>query len=266
LPAAVVQEEIVEIRTVFADDEKLARDEIGYLLQSLPDVQIVGAAGDGVEAFHLIEKERPDLVLLDVQMPGLDGFQLVREINTLEQQPRVIFVTAFDHYALQAFEVSALDYLMKPVSRERLEQAIDKVRTAMNNSSENLSDKLTALLSSLPARGRRLSKIPVRRRKHLMLIDMRDVLYSHVKDGLVFIVTQDAQDMVAYRTLDDLASELDPDVFHRVHRSYLANVNHIHEIIPLASGNYELVMDDAAATRVPLSRQHSKELRRIYKW
>ena len=131
---------------------------------------------------------------------------------------------------------------------------------------ENLSDKLTALLSSLPARGRRLSKVPVRRRKHLLLIDVEDVVYSQVKDGIVFVATRDTHDMVAYRTLDEFAVDLDPDVFYRVHRSFLANVNHIREIIPLPSGNYELVMDDAAATHVPLSRQHANELRRIYKW
>jgi DNA-binding LytR/AlgR family response regulator len=253
------------IRTVFADDEKLAREEIGYLLQSVPDVEVVGEAGNGVDAFHLIEKERPDLVLLDVKMPGLDGFQLVREMRTLDHPPHVVFVTAYDRYALQAFEVSALDYLLKPVSLERLQQAIDKVRDTREPQA-NLGDKLSALLSALPARGRRLSKIPVRRRKHLLLVDVADVLYSYVKDGLVFIVTGEAQDLVAYRTLEEFAQELDPDVFHRVHRSYLANVNHIREIIPLPSGNYELMLGDPAATRIPLSRQHAKELRRIYKW
>jgi two-component system LytT family response regulator/two-component system response regulator LytT len=250
---------------VFADDEKLARDEIGYLLHDLQEVEVVGEARNGLEAFSLIEKERPDLALLDIEMPGLDGFQLVREMQALERPPRVVFVTAYDRYALQAFEVSALDYLLKPVTRERLTQAIDKVRTALE-SQENLSDKLASLLASLPARGKRLTKIPVRRRKHLHLLDVEDVIYGYVKDGLVFIVTAEAHDMVAYRTLEEFASELDPDIFHRVHRSYLANVNHIREIIPLASGNYELVLGDQAQTRIPLSRQHAKELRRIYKW
>jgi len=255
----------MEIRTIVVDDEALAREEIGYLLRSVPDVVVVGEAADGVEAFHLIERERPDLAFLDIQMPGLDGFQLVREMRGLEPRPRVIFVSAYDRYAVQAFEVNALDYLMKPVSRERLEQAVDKVRPLLGTP-DNLGDKLSALLSSLPPRSRHLSKIPVRRRKHLTLIDAQDVLYGYVKDGLVFIVTSDAQDMVAYRTLDELAADLDPEVFHRVHRSYLANANHIREIIPLASGNYELMMDDPNATHVPLSRQHAKELRRIYKW
>jgi len=253
------------IRTIFADDESLAREEIAYLLQEVEDVAVVGEASNGVDAFHLIETTRPDLALLDIEMPGLDGFQLVREVRRLEHAPHVIFVTAYDRYALQAFEANALDYLMKPVSRERLAQAIDKVR-AVRDANGDLGDRLSALLSALPPRGRKLSKIPVRRRKHLLLLDVENVLYGYVKDGLVFVVTAEAHDLVAYRTLDEFASELDPEVFHRVHRSYLANVNHIREIVPLASGNYELVLDDEAQTRIPLSRQHAKALRRIYKW
>src|SRR5678809_667938 len=115
--------------------------EIGWLLQGVPDVEVVGEAGNGVDAFNLIEKERPDLALLDIEMPGLDGFQLVREMRALDNPPRVVFVTAYDRYALQAFEVSALDYLLKPVSRERLEQAIDKVRATME-SQEGIGNKL----------------------------------------------------------------------------------------------------------------------------
>jgi len=253
------------IRTVFADDEKLAREEIGYLLQNVNDVVVVGAAENGLDAVQMIERERPDLVLLDIEMPGLDGFQVVREMRAIENPPRFIFVTAYDRYALQAFEVNALDYLMKPVSPERLAQAIDKARASIETH-ENLSDKLTALLSAMPGRGRRLTKVPVRRRKHLLLLDVEDVVYAQVKDGIVFVATRETQDMVAYRTLDEFAADLDPEVFYRVHRSFLANVNHIHEIIPLPSGNYELVMDDAAAAHVPLSRTHARELRRIYKW
>lgn len=253
------------IRTVLADDESLAREEIAYLLHEVDGIDIVGEATNGVDAFHLIETTRPDLALLDIEMPGLDGFQLVREIRAMEHAPRVVFVTAYDRYALQAFEVNALDYLMKPVSRPRLQQTIDKVRAARETKDE-IGDRLSALLSSLPARGRRLSKIPVRRRKSLLLVDVADVLYGYVKDGLVFAVTAEAHDLVSYRTLDEFASELDPEMFHRVHRSYLANVNHIREIVPLASGNYDLVLGDAAQTRIPLSRQHAKALRRIYKW
>ncbi|MFQ5599322.1 MAG: LytR/AlgR family response regulator transcription factor [Candidatus Krumholzibacteriia bacterium] len=255
----------MEIRTIVADDERPAREEIRYLLRSVDDVTLVGEADNGVEAFHLIESEQPDLALLDIQMPGLDGFQLVREIRNLERFPHIIFITAFDHYAIQAFEVSAVDYLLKPVELERLVQAIDRVRPLLEKRTD-LDEKLSEFLATLPSHGRHLTKVPVRRRKHLHLIDVQDIVYGYVKDGVVFIATRDVQDLVSYRTLDEFASELDPEVFHRVHRSYLANINYICEIIPLASGNYELLMDDSAATRIPLSRQHARELRRIYKW
>ncbi len=253
------------IRAIIADDEKPAREEIGFILRSIEDVEVVGEADNGLEAFQLIESEQPDLVLLDVQMPGLDGFQLVREIRTLERSPWVIFVTAYDHYAIQAFEVSALDYLLKPVARERVLQALDRVRQRIEQRSP-LEERLTSLFDNLPERTRHLNKIPVRRRKNLHLIDVADIIYGSVRDGVVFIVTDGHEDMVSYRTLDEFASELDPELFRRVHRSYLANVDRIREIVPQASGNYELVMDDADATRVPLSRQHARELRRIYRW
>ncbi len=255
----------MEIRTIVADDEKPARDEITYLLRGVDGIALVGEADNGLAAYNLIEAEQPDLALLDIQMPGLDGFQLVREMRLLEHSPFVIFVTAYDRYAIQAFEVSALDYLLKPVGRERLVQAIDRVRPLLERKAD-LADRLSRFLESAPARPRHLTKIPARRRKHLLLIDVHDIVYGYVRDGVVFIVTQEHQDMVSYRTLDEFESELDPEIFHRVHRSYLANVNHIREIIPQASGNYELLMDDAAGTRIPLSRQHARALRRIYKW
>ena len=253
----------MEIRTVIVDDEKPAREEIGHLLRTVDDVAVVGEADNGLDAFHLIESERPDLVLLDVQMPGLDGFQLVREIRSLDRAPLIVFVTAFDQYAIQAFEVSALDYLLKPVARERLVQALERVRGLLAQRS-GLDEKLSRFLGTATAR--RLSRVPVRRRKHLHLIDVNDIVYGYVRDGVVFISTAEQQDMVSYRTLDEFEAELDPEVFHRVHRSYLANIDHIREIIPQASGNYELLMNDPAGTRIPLSRQHARILRRIYKW
>lgn len=255
----------MEIRTIVADDEKPARDEITYLLRAVEGIKLVGEADNGLDAYNLIEAEQPDLALLDIQMPGLDGFQLVREIRHLDRSPFVIFVTAYDRYALQAFEVSALDYLLKPVVRERLVQAIDRVRPLLERQAGQ-SERLSRFLEHAPARPRFVGKVPVRRRKHLLLIDVHEIVYSNVRDGVVCIATQEHQDMVSYRTLDEFEAELDPEVFHRVHRSYLANVNHIREIIPQASGNYELLMDDAAGTRIPLSRQHARELRRIYKW
>jgi DNA-binding LytR/AlgR family response regulator len=253
------------IRTILADDEQPALDELCFLLRDVADVEIVGQARDGVDAFRLIAAEQPQLALLDVQMPGLDGFQVVREVQTLERAPLVIFVTAFDRYAIRAFEVSAVDYLLKPVSADRLARALERVRIRLVGDAR-LDQKLSHFLAGLPMPSRRLTRVPVRRRKNLHLIDTQDIVFAQVKDGTVFIQTHDAEDIVSYRTLEEFAAELDPEMFHRVHRSYLANVEHIREIIPQASGNYELLMDDRESTRIPLSRQHARELRRLYKW
>jgi len=258
-------EKVHVIRTIMADDEQPALDELSFLLREFDDVEIAGQARDGVDAFRLIAAEQPQLVLLDVQMPGLDGFQVVREIQTLERAPLVVFVTAFDRYAIQAFEVSAVDYLLKPVSADRLARALERVRARLVGD-VRLDQKLSQFLASLPARTRWLTRIPVRRRKNLHLIETHDIVFAQVKDGIVFIQTADAEDVVSYRTLEEFAAELDPEMFHRVHRSHLANVEHIREIIPQASGNYELLMDDREGTRIPLSRQHARELRRLYKW
>ena len=252
------------IRTIVADDEQLALDELCFLLRDFADVEVVGQARDGLDAFRQIASEQPQLALLDVQMPGLDGFQVVREIQGLERAPLVIFVTAFDRYAIQAFEVSAVDYLLKPVSADRLVRALDRVRARLEGDTR-LDQRLSQFLAGLP-RTHRLTRIPVRRRKNLHLIETHDILFAQVKDGVVFIQTRDNEDVVSYRTLEEFAAELDPEMFHRVHRSYLANVGHIREIIPQASGNYELLMDDREGTRIPLSRQHARELRRLYKW
>lgn len=253
------------IRTIIADDEQAAIDEIEFLLRDFDDIEIVGRAMDGLAAYRLIESLQPNLALLDIQMPGLDGFQLVREMRNLEQAPLVVFITAYDRYAIRAFEVSATDYLLKPVSRDRLQQALDRVRTLVEQG-HRLDQRLSQVLAALPSPSRYLRRIPVRRRRVLHLVDVHEVVFSQVKDGVIFVHTRDTESVVSYRTLDEFATELDPDVFHRVHRSYLANVEHIREIIPQASGNYELLMDDEAGTRIPLSRQHARKLRRIYKW
>lgn len=253
------------IRTIVADDEQPALDELCFLLRDFADVEIVGQARDGLDAFRQIAAAQPQLALLDVQMPGLDGFQVVREIQALEYAPLVIFVTAFDRYAIQAFEVSAVDYLLKPVSADRLVRALDRVRARLAGDTR-LDQRLSQFLADLPMRTRRLTRIPVRRRKNLHLIETHDIVFAQVKDGVVFIQTRDSEDVVSYRTLEEFATELNPEMFHRVHRSYLANVEHIREIIPQASGNYELLMDDRDGTRIPLSRQHARELRRLYKW
>jgi len=261
----------MEIRTIIVDDEPLAREELRFLLKAFSEIRIVGEAAHGAEAVALIERSAPDLVFLDIQMPGMDGFQVVQELMDRGRPPTLIFVTAYDQYALKAFEVNALDYLLKPVDKDRLEKAICRAREQLE-ARMDVSGKLEQLLRSIEARPRTLSRLSVRRQGHLVPVDVKDIVYAHISDGVVYVVTEEAdthhprEEMTSYRTLEALESDLDPQTFLRVHRSFIANLDLIAEIIPWFAGTYRLKMNDGKGSEVPLSRGRAKKLREVLKW
>jgi two-component system LytT family response regulator/two-component system response regulator LytT len=250
---------------VVVDDEPLAREELVHLLAGFSEVEVVGEGANGVEAAEVIERERPDLAFLDVRMPGLDGFQLVRNLTRRRILPQIVFVTAYDQYALKAFDVSATDYLLKPVERKRLAAAIAKAKGRLGQVDVGAPD-LEALIGALSQRDEHLKRIPVRRGERLGLIDAESLVYAYIADGTVYAVTHSASEVTGYRTLEELESDLDPGMFIRVHRSYLANINKVSEIIPWFSGTYRLKMADRAGNEIPLSRAQAKRLRRVLKW
>jgi two-component system LytT family response regulator/two-component system response regulator LytT len=178
---------------------------------------------------------------------------------------QIIFVTAYDQYALRAFDVSATDYLLKPVEKKRLGAAIEKA-TGRLGGADTQAPNLEALLGALGRRGERLKRIPVRRGERLGLIDAEALAYAYIADGTVYAVTGSASEVTGYRTLEELEADLDPEIFVRVHRSYIANINKVLEIIPWFSGTYRLKMADRTATEIPLSRAQAKKLRRLLKW
>ena len=256
----------MKIRTIIVDDEQLARDELGFLLGAYPDVEIVGQAQNGLEAVDLIERLSPDLVLLDIQMPALDGFQVLQELIAKRPLPHIVFVTAYDHYALKAFEVNAADYLLKPVDRDRLRMAVGRVKERMG-ATGNVDEALERLLASFRGTSpRHLPRLAVRREGRLVLVNTPDVVYAYISDGVIYAVTDEMEGMTSYRTLEELESDLDPQVFWRVHRSYVVNIDRIAEIIPWFSGTYHLKMDDREGSEVPLSRAQGKRLRKVLKW
>jgi len=253
------------IRVVVVDDEQLARDELCYLLGRLGAVQVVGQAGNGVEALEVIEDTRPDVVMLDVQMPGLTGFEVARRLSEQGVETHVVFVTAFDRHAIQAFEVNAVDYLLKPVEAERLGTAVDRVRRRM------LSDRpsprggtngdLERLLSLLAERQDRREQLAIKVADRFILIHADDIVHASVEDDVITLVTNSLSGTSNYRTLDELQARLDPAVFWRVHRSHLVNINKVKEIVPWFSRNYLLRMRDAKGTEIPVSRSQTKRLR-----
>ncbi len=254
----------MKIAALIVDDEQPARDELAFLLKGLPDVEIVGQGKNGVEAVSLIRELNPHLVFLDVQMPGLDGFGVIKKLLEKKAKlPSFVFATAYDHYAVQAFEVNAVDYLLKPIARPRLERAIAKVRRSLENvepAHEKL-ERLVQLVGERPAPPK--SRLLVKSGGRLVLVDSDEIIYASIEDGVITIVTREMEGQSNFRTVEELQSNLDPNTFWRVHRSYLININRIREVVPWFKSSYQLKMDDRKQTEIPVSRAQTKRLREL---
>ena len=267
LPA--VRTDINPLRTIVVDDEQLAREELCFLLQQVGGVEVVGQAGNGVEALRVIEEHQPDLVMLDVQMPGITGFEVARRVVDAGFESQLVFVTAFDQYAIDAFEVNAVDYLLKPVEPERLQMAVERVRRRL--AADRTSPKAVAgedldrLLQMLSERSDRREQLALKVDERFLLVQADEVVHASVEDEAIRVVTNSLSGTSNYRTLDELQARLDPAVFWRVHRSHLVNINKIKEIVPWFSRNYILKMKDAKGTEIPVSRAQTRRLREYLK-
>ena len=253
------------LRTIVVDDEQLARDELCFLLGQLNDLEVVGQAANGIEALRVVEETSPDLVMLDVQMPGLTGFEVARRLVRAGVDAQFIFVTAYDQHAIEAFEVNAVDYLLKPVEAERLATAVDRARrrilTDRTAERERSTDELERLLQLLSDRQERREQLAVKVADRFLLVQSDEVVHASVEDDVITVVTNSLSGTSNYRTLDELQARLDPAVFWRVHRSHLVNINKIKEIVPWFSRNYILKMRDGKGTEIPVSRSQTKRLR-----
>ena len=250
---------------LLVDDEQLAREELGFLLRSFPEVEVLGEAADGPEALEQIQTLEPDIVFLDVQMPGLNGLEVVREI--MERQgrlPHIIFATAFDQYAVEAFEVNAADYLLKPVEKARLERSIERARELMR-SPRRESERMARLLSTLRDQASPPPKILVRVGGRMVLVDAKDVIFATVRKGSILLVATEFVGYSNYKTLDDLQTTLGDRVFWRPHRSFIVNINRIKEVVPWFKSNYQLLMSDRDRTKIPVSRAQTKRLRELFR-
>ncbi|HXW05017.1 MAG TPA: LytTR family DNA-binding domain-containing protein [Vicinamibacterales bacterium] len=250
-----------QLRTVVVDDEQLAREELCFLLGQVEGVHVVAQAVNGVEALTVIEEQSPDLVLLDVQMPGLTGFEVARRLLDGGIESQVVFITAFDQHAIEAFEVNAVDYLLKPVEAGRLATAIDRVRRRIQSDRPSRPAEIERLLELLGNRQERREQLAVRVGDRYLLIHTDEVVHASVEDDVITVATNSLSGTSNYRTLDELQARLDPGVFWRVHRSHLVNINKIKEIVPWFSRNYLLKMKDAKGTEIPVSRAQTRRLR-----
>lgn len=254
----------MELRVLVVDDEQLAREELCFQLEQQGNLTVVGQAGNGLEALETIERLKPDLVFLDIQMPGLSGFEVARRVLETHLSCHVVFVTAFDQYAIEAFEVNAVDYLLKPVEPVRLEQALQRAKRWIETEVP-LNEQLEKIVKLVGERHQRRGQTAVKVGDRFLLVQADDIIYASLNGDTITIVTGHLAGTSNYRTLDELQARLDPDVFWRVHRSHLVNINKIKEIVPWFSRNYILRMKDAKATEIPVSRSQTKRLREYLK-
>jgi two-component system LytT family response regulator/two-component system response regulator LytT len=258
------------INTLIIDDERPARDELTYLLKGFPEINVVAHGENGLEAVALIKEHEPDLVFLDVQMPGLDGFGVIKELVERKLRlPQIVFATAYDHYAVKAFEVSAVDYVLKPFDRARIARAIERVKQMVEANTSPV-DRLETLVGQLGAgapkpRAAQPVKLLVKSQARMILIDADDMIYASIQDGAITIFARDTEGASNYRTVEELMEALDPGVFWRPHRSYFVNKNHIKEVVPWFKSSYMLKMNDKRSSEIPVSRAQIKRLRELLK-
>jgi two-component system LytT family response regulator/two-component system response regulator LytT len=274
----------MSLSALIIDDEQLARDELKYLLDSVGDVDVVAQGTNGIEAVDLIEEHHPDLVFLDVQMPGLDGFAVIKRLKErsearartqpvdTEPLPQIIFATAYDQYAVRAFDVNAVDYLLKPFDRTRVEQAVERAqeraRTRMAGGvgpgPGPQIDALLKLLNQGTGRAQPPAKLIVQAQSRLLLVDQAEICFAAIDEGIIRVVTQTFEGHSKCRTLEELLEQLDPAVFWRAHRGFVVNINHIREVVPWFKSSYQLRMNDKQQTEIPVSRSQTKRLRELF--
>jgi len=257
----------MSLSAVIVDDEQLARDELAFLLKNVDDIDVVAQGKNGVEGVGLIREHNPDLVFLDVQMPGLDGFGVIKKLlDRKVALPKIVFCTAFDQYAVKAFEVNAVDYLLKPFDKKRVAQSVARARAKIADSGTS-SEKLDVLMRMLETQKPQNYKILLKAAGRLFLVSQKDICFASIEDGIITVVTSGANGMEGQsncRTLEELLDSLDPNLFWRAHRSFLVNINRIKEVVPWFKSSYQLRLDDKKQTEIPVSRAQTKRLRELF--
>ena len=264
----------MSISALIIDDEQLAREELKYLLDSVGDVVVVGQGANGIEAVELIEEHHPDLVFLDVQMPGLDGFAVIQKLlernqlkaaesglaaSELEPLPQIVFATAYDQYAVRAFDVNVVDYVLKPFDRSRIVQAVERAKSRMAGGTvgtaagaqtdspiESQLEALLRLLKRPQGAEHQPAKLVVQTQNRLLLVSQSDICFAAIDEGVIRIVTRTFEGQSKCRTLEELQEQLDSAHFWRAHRGFVVNIDHIREVVPWFKSSYQLRMNDKA--------------------
>jgi two-component system, LytTR family, response regulator LytT len=285
---------LMPMTAVIIDDERLAREELKYLLDSTGSVEVLAEGSNGIEAIDLVAEHQPDVVFLDVQMPGLDGFAVLKHLTEhagVQRMPQIVFATAYDQYAVRAFDVNAVDYLLKPFDRARIVQALERTRarlldngngngqespslpanggsspvqTAGRGTEAGINSLLEMLHRQQNAPAKAPNKLIVQVQSRLLLVDQAEICYAAIEEGTIRVVTPTVEGHSKCRTLEELLELLDPNLFWRAHRGFVVSINHIREVVPWFKSSYQLRMDDKKQTEIPVSRAQTRRLRELF--
>jgi two-component system LytT family response regulator len=230
-----------KINVLIVDDEPLAREGIKQLLKEETDINVVGECGDGFAAIELVKKHFPDLIFLDIEMPEMDGFEILQELP-LDHNPAVIFVTAFNQYAVDAFTVNALDYLLKPIDPERFRIALEKARTNLRlHATTEINEKFYNLIRMLKAKEEPSKRLLIKTSKRIFFVEMKEIDWIEAAGDYVWVHTR-GEKYIIRETMNDMERNLDPSCFIRIHRSTIVNIDRIKELQPHYRGDYVVML------------------------
>ncbi len=252
------------IRAVIADDEEPARGELKHLLDDYDNIEVVAEAANGPDAWQAVVDHHPDVVFLDIHMPGLSGMDVAKALGDMEEPPRIVFVTAYDQYAVEAFDTEAVDYLLKPLEPDRLAATLERVQRSVPARDTGIVGRIEDILGKLGRSKGIPQKLSLKRGAKMQLVGPSELLYLVVEEGVVRAVGDVCAGMLPYRSLDEAERDLADANFFRASRTHLVNLDRIKEILRAKEGAWELVLENRDV--VPLSRAQARKLRKLIKW
>ena len=250
------------IKTMIVEDEKLARDELKFLIEKDPDLEVLYEIADGKKALKLLKENSVDLLFLDIQIPGVSGIEIARILNKQKNSSYIIFTTAYDEYAVEAFQLSAVDYLLKPISDQRLKESLERAKKEINTN-HNFNQKLDNLFANLNNSKQKecLNKIAVMEKDYYLMLNFEDIYYFSTKDKKVWAHCHKKSYMTSFQ-LKELEKML-PEQFFRIHKSYIVNLKHIKAVIPWFKGKYQVLMEDYSEHKIPVSRSKVDQINKL---
>jgi len=254
----------MKIRCIIVDDEQPAIDELAYILSKIEDIEVVASSSSASKAIKEIRTKKPDLLFLDIHMPVKSGFHVARRIATFDKPPVIIFATAFDQYAVRAFDVNAIDYVLKPFSENRIRKSIERAKELISSKGKPVTiQELDRLIESIGGTEKSVVRISVENKSRILLLDPEDIFFCRSEEKKIFISTQNNQFVChSVSTLSELETILLLYPFFRTHRAYLVNLSYIKEVIPWFNGRYLVNMSDEKSTEIPVSRSRAKNFKK----